>query len=408
MKKYGLIGEKLGHSFSPQIHELLYGYEYRLYEIPRDGLSDFLKNTDLSGFNVTIPYKQDVIPFCKALSPNAEEIGSVNTVIREADGSLSGYNTDYYGFEYMLKKSGFSVSGKKVLVLGSGGASKTVTAVLKNHGASPVVVISRSGENNYDNISRHTDAEAIVNTTPVGMYPNTGISPVDLADFKSCGLVLDLIYNPHRTELLLKAEEMGIPAYNGLTMLVAQAKKAGDLFTSSVLGEDVIDRTAAVIASQTMNIALIGMPGSGKTTIGRKIAEMTGREFIDLDEEIEKSLGRTIPEIISEEGVPYFRFEETRLLREISRKSGLVIATGGGVVTVPENRKLLKQNSFTVLIERPLSELESDGRPLSQSKGVETLYNERKNLYLDWSDFKVSNTTPEETAKEITGKISKL
>lgn len=408
MKKYGLIGEKLGHSFSPQIHELLYGYEYRLYEIPRDGLSDFLKNTDLSGFNVTIPYKQDVIPFCKALAPNAEEIGSVNTVIREADGSLSGYNTDYYGFEYMLKKSGFSVSGKKVLVLGSGGASKTVTAVLKNHGASPVVVISRSGENNYDNISRHTDAEAIVNTTPVGMYPNTGISPVDLADFKSCGLVLDLIYNPHRTELLLKAEEMGIPAYNGLTMLVAQAKKAGDLFTSSVLGEDVIDRTAAVIASQTMNIALIGMPGSGKTTIGRKIAEMTGREFIDLDEEIEKSLGRTIPEIISEEGVPYFRFEETRLLREISRKSGLVIATGGGVVTVPENRKLLKQNSFTVLIERPLSELESDGRPLSQSKGVEALYNERKNLYLDWSDFKVSNTTPEETAKEITGKISKL
>lgn len=408
MKKYGLIGEKLGHSFSPQIHEMLYGYEYRLYEIPRDNLSVFFKNTDLSGFNVTIPYKQDVIPFCKTLDPIAEEIGSVNTVIREADGSLSGYNTDYYGFEYMLKKSGFSVSGKKVLVLGSGGASKTVTAVLKNHGASPVVVISRSGEDNYDNISRHTDAEAIVNTTPVGMYPNTGISPVDLADFKSCGLVLDLIYNPHRTELLLKAEDMGIPAYNGLTMLVAQAKKAGDLFTSSVLGEDVIDRTAAVIASQTMNIALIGMPGSGKTTIGRKIAEMTGREFIDLDEEIEKSLGRTIPEIISEEGVPYFRFEETRLLREISRKSGLVIATGGGVVTVPENRKLLKQNSFTVLIERPLSELESDGRPLSQSKGVEALYNERKNLYLNWSDFKVSNTTPEETAKEIICKISKL
>lgn len=408
MKKYGLIGEKLGHSFSPQIHELLYGYEYRLYEIPRDNLSVFLKNTDLSGFNVTIPYKQDVIPFCKTLDPIAEEIGSVNTVIREADGSLSGYNTDYYGFEYMLKKSGFSVSGKKVLVLGSGGASKTVTAVLKNHGASPVVVISRSGEDNYDNISRHTDAEAIVNTTPVGMYPNTGISPVDLADFKSCGLVLDLIYNPHRTELLLKAEDMGIPAYNGLTMLVAQAKKAGDLFTSSVLDEDVIDRTAAVTASQTMNIALIGMPGSGKTTIGRKIAEMTGREFIDLDEEIEKSLGRTIPEIISEEGVPYFRFEETRLLREISRKSGLVIATGGGVVTVPENRKLLKQNSFTVLIERPLSELESDGRPLSQSKGVEALYNERKNLYLNWSDFKVSNTTPEETAKEIICKISKL
>ncbi|MDO4481349.1 MAG: shikimate kinase [Bacillota bacterium] len=408
MKKYGLIGEKLGHSFSPQIHEMLYGYDYRLYEVPRNGLPDFLKNTGLSGFNVTIPYKQDVIPFCGTLAPNAEEIGSVNTVIRESDGSLSGYNTDYFGFEYMLKKSGFSVSGKKVLVLGSGGASKTVVAVLKNHGASPVVIISRNGEDNYENISRHFDAEAIVNTTPVGMYPDTGRAPVNLKDFKCCRLVLDLIYNPHRTEFLLEAEDLGIPAYNGLTMLVAQAKKAGDLFTSSNLDEDIIEKTAALISAQTRNIALIGMPGSGKTTVGRKISEITGREFADLDEEIEKALGRTIPEVIAEEGVPYFRAAETRILREISKKSGMVIATGGGVVTIPENRRLLKQNSFTVLIERPLSELESDGRPLSQSKGVETLYKERKQLYLDWSDFKVNNTAPESTAKEIIETISKL
>lgn len=408
MKKYGLIGEKLGHSFSPQIHEMLYGYDYRLYEVPRNGLHDFLKNTGLSGFNVTIPYKQDVIPFCGTLAPNAEEIGSVNTVIRESDGSLSGYNTDYFGFEYMLKKSGFSVSGKKVLVLGSGGASKTVVAVLKNHGASPVVIISRNGEDNYENISRHFDAEAIVNTTPVGMYPDTGRAPVNLKDFKCCRLVLDLIYNPHRTELLLEAEDLGIPAYNGLTMLVAQAKKAGDLFTSSNLDEDIIEKTAALISAQTRNIALIGMPGSGKTTVGRKISEITGREFADLDEEIEKALGRTIPEVIAEEGVPYFRAAETQILREISKKSGMVIATGGGVVTIPENRRLLKQNSFTVLIERPLSELESDGRPLSQSKGVETLYKERKQLYLDWSDFKVNNTAPESTAKEIIETISKL
>lgn len=408
MKKYGLIGEKLGHSFSPQIHEMLYGYDYRLYEITRDGLPDFLKSTDLSGFNVTIPYKQDVIPFCGTLARNAGEIGSVNTVIREDDGSLSGHNTDYFGFEYMLKKSGVPVSGKKVLVLGSGGASKTVAAVLKNHQASPVVIISRKGKDNYENISRHFDADVIVNTTPVGMYPYTGKAPINLKDFKCCSLVLDLIYNPHRTELLLEAEDLGIPAYNGLTMLVAQAKKAGDLFTSSNLDEDIIDRTAALISAQTRNIALIGMPGSGKTTVGRKISEITGREFADLDEEIEKVLERTIPEVIAEEGVPYFRAAETRILREISKKSGMVIATGGGVVTVPENRRLLKQNSFTVLIERPLSELESDGRPLSQSKGVEALYNERKQLYLDWSDFKVKNTAPESTAKEIIETISKL
>lgn len=401
MKKYGLIGEKLGHSFSPQIHELIYGYEYKLYELPRAELGDFLKNTELSGFNVTIPYKQDVIPYCNALAPNAEEIGSVNTVIKDSNGNLIGHNTDYFGFEYMLKKSGFSVAGKKVLVLGSGGASKTVQAVLKHQKASEVVVISRNSPNNYDNLPLHCEAAAIVNTTPIGMYPNTGISPVDLSIFKSCGLVLDLIYNPHKTELILKAEEMGIPAYNGLTMLVAQAKKAGELFTGLTIDDDIIEKTAKQISLQTKNIALIGMPGCGKTTIGTKLAEITGRKLIDLDEEIEKALGKPIPEIISEEGLPYFRFHETQALREISKKSGLVISTGGGIVTIPENQRLLKQNSITVLLERALEELVSDGRPLSQAKGVEALYNERKELYLSWCDFKVANTTPLETAEKI-------
>ena len=408
MKKYGLIGEKLGHSFSPQIHGLLHDYEYKLYEVERDSLSRFMKETDLQGFNVTIPYKQDVIPFCKTLSDRASAIGSVNTVVRMEDGSFFGDNTDYYGFEYMLKKSEVSVTGKKVLILGSGGASKTVQAVLKASGASPVIVISRSGENDYSSLHLHEDAAVIVNTTPLGMYPNTGIYPVDLKLFPNCRLVLDLIYNPHKTALILQAENLGIPAFSGLSMLAAQAKEAGDIFTSTHSSEDVIAKIEKKISSQTMNIALIGMPGCGKTTVGKLLAETTGREFIDLDDEIERTLGRKIPEVIAEEGLDYFRKAETKALRKVSCQSGKIIATGGGVVTIAENKPLLDQNSFTVLLERPPEDLSSEGRPLSQSKGVEALYNERKHLYQEWSKLKVENKTPEQAAKEITEKLFHL
>ncbi|MBQ4339666.1 MAG: shikimate kinase [Firmicutes bacterium] len=405
MKKYGLIGEKLGHSFSPQIHGLLQDYEYRLYEVERDTLSRFMNETDLQGFNVTIPYKQEVIPFCKTLSDRAAAIGSVNTVVRMKDGSFFGDNTDYFGFEYMLKKSGVSVSGKKAIVLGSGGASKTVQAVLKANNASSVTVVSRTGENNYGNLQLHKDAVVIVNTTPLGMYPNTGVSPVDLTSFPDCRLVLDLIYNPDKTALILQAKSLGIPAFSGLSMLVAQAKEASDIFTSTRSSDDVIASIEKTILSQTMNIALIGMPGCGKTTVGKLLAEMTDREFIDLDEEIEKALGRSIPDVIASEGLEYFRNTETAVLRKISCQSGKVIATGGGVVTIPENKPLLAQNSITVLLERPLKDLESKGRPLSQSKGVEALYNERKDLYQEWSELKIANISPKQTAKEIKEKL---
>ena len=405
MKKYGLIGEKLGHSFSPQIHGLLQDYEYRLYEVERDTLSRFMNETDLQGFNVTIPYKQEVIPFCKTLSDRAAAIGSVNTVVRMKDGSFFGDNTDYFGFEYMLKKSGVSVSGKKAIVLGSGGASKTVQAVLKANNASSVTVVSRTGENNYGNLQLHKDAVVIVNTTPLGMYPNTGVSPVDLTSFPDCRLVLDLIYNPDKTALILQAKSLGIPAFSGLSMLVAQAKEASDIFTSTRSSDDVIASIEKTILSQTMNIALIGMPGCGKTTVGKLLAEMTDREFIGLDEEIEKALGRSIPDVIASEGLEYFRNTETAVLRKISCQSGKVIATGGGVVTIPENKPLLAQNSITVLLERPLKDLESKGRPLSQSKGVEALYNERKDLYQEWSELKIANISPKQTAKEIKEKL---
>ena len=289
MKKYGLIGEKLGHSFSPQIHGLLQDYEYRLYEVERDTLSRFMNETDLQGFNVTIPYKQEVIPFCKTLSDRAAAIGSVNTVVRMKDGSFFGDNTDYFGFEYMLKKSGVSVSGKKAIVLGSGGASKTVQAVLKANNASSVTVVSRTGENNYGNLQLHKDAVVIVNTTPLGMYPNTGVSPVDLTSFPDCRLVLDLIYNPDKTALILQAKSLGIPAFSGLSMLVAQAKEASDIFTSTRSSDDVIASIEKTILSQTMNIALIGMPGCGKSTVGKLLAERFGKDFVDTDSEIERT-----------------------------------------------------------------------------------------------------------------------
>ena len=401
MAKYGLIGEKLGHSFSPLIHSHLHDYDYRLYEVAPENLSEFMKTTVLSGFNVTIPYKQAVIPFCSELSEAAQSIGSVNTVLKRLDGSFFGDNTDYYGFEYLLKKSGTNICGKKALILGNGGASKTVHAVLCAHGADPIITVSRKGPVNYENLSAHLDAQIIVNATPVGMFPNVGRSVIDLKDFKKCELALDLIYNPGKTEFLLQAEALGIPAFNGLSMLVAQAKKAGEIFTGSLTDDKMIDIIEKKIAAETMNVVLIGMPGSGKTTVGRILAEKTGREFIDMDEEIEKYAGKTIPEIFKERSESGFREIETEVLKRVSSLSGKIIATGGGIVTVPANKKLLNQNSRVVLIERDLKALPSSGRPLSLSHGVEALYKARKPLYESWADISVKNENPEDAAGEI-------
>lgn len=406
--KCGLLGRKLGHSYSPQIHNLLGDYSYILFEKEPEELENFLRNGDFSGLNVTIPYKKEVIPYLSELSPTAKKMGCVNTVLRRSDGTLYGHNTDYFGFTSLVRHAGLSVTGKKVLVLGSGGASNTAVAALKDLGASPVV-ISRSGENNYGNLHLHRDAAAIVNATPVGMYPNTGVSPIDLALFPHLEGVLDVIYNPARTQLLLDAEKLGIPRENGLWMLVAQAKEAAEVFTGGKISDEVIEKIYRELSHQMKNIVLIGMPGCGKSTIGTLLAEKLGRTLADADEKIISLAGKSIPDIFAQDGEPTFRDWETKALAELGKQSGLVIATGGGCVTQKRNYPLLHQNGYLVWLERDCSVLPTDGRPLSQANDLGKMYAARKPLYEAFADIRVENTgTPEETAQKIQDALEEL
>lgn len=406
--KCGLLGRKLGHSYSPQIHNLLGDYSYILFEKEPEELENFLRNGDFSGLNVTIPYKKEVIPYLSELSPTAKKMGCVNTVLRRSDGTLYGHNTDYFGFTSLVRHAGLSVAGKKVLVLGSGGASNTAVAALKDLGASPVV-ISRSGENNYGNLHLHRDAAAIVNATPVGMYPNTGVSPIDLKLFPHLEGVLDVIYNPARTQLLLDAEKLGIPRENGLWMLVAQAKEAAEVFAGGKISDEVIEKIYRELSHQMKNIVLIGMPGCGKTTIGALLAEKLGRTLADADEKIISLAGKSIPDIFAQDGEPTFRDWETKALTELGKQSGLVIATGGGCVTQKCNYPLLHQNGYLVWLERDCRVLPTDGRPLSQANDLGKMYAARKPLYEAFADIQVENAgTPEETAQQILDALEEL
>ena len=406
--KCGLLGRKLGHSYSPQIHGLLGDYSYQLFEKEPEQLASFLREGDFTGINVTIPYKKDVIPYLDELSPAARKIGSVNTIVRRADGSLFGHNSDYFGFISLVKHSGIAVEGKKVLVLGSGGTSNMVVTALKDLGAAPVV-ISRSGENNYGNLHLHSDASVIVNATPVGMYPNTGVSPIDLRRFPALTGVLDVIYNPAKTQLLLDAEKLGIPHENGLWMLVAQAKEAAEYFTGKKLSDDMIARIHHKLSRQMKNIVLIGMPGCGKSTIGTLLAETLGRTFVDADAQIVQMAGKSIPEIFAQDGEDAFRQWESDALAHLGKQSGLVIATGGGCVTRQRNYPALHQNGSIVWLERDLSLLPTDGRPLSQSNRLEEMYAVRKPLYEAFADVRVANTgSPENTVTEILSKLEEL
>jgi len=393
----GLLGRKLSHSYSPQIHTFLGDYPYPLYEKEPEELHSFFEERKFDALNVTIPYKKDVIGYCAELSDKAKCLGAVNTVVKRPDGSLIGHNTDYFGFLSMVKKSGLTVAGKKTLVLGSGGASVTVAAVLVELGAD-VVVISRTGENNYQNITRHTDAAVIVNATPVGMYPSVGTSPVDLDLFPNLEGVLDLIYNPARTQLLLDAEKRGLIAENGLWMLVAQAKESAEWFTGLNIPDEKIGYIYNRLRRQMENIVLIGMPGSGKSTVGRLLAEQCGKEFVDADILIAESARKTIPEIFAESGESGFREIETEVLSRLGKCSGLVIATGGGCVTRDENFPLLHQNSRIVWLQRNLTDLPTDGRPLSQSGKLEQMYVIRKPMYEHFADLIVDNNGKPENA----------
>jgi len=411
----GLLGRTLKHSYSPAIHEALGGdYSYELFEVEPEDLSEFMNRIDWSGLNVTIPYKQAVIPYCKSLSQTATIIGSVNTILRLSDGSLHGDNTDAAGFLTMLHQSNIAVSGKKVLVLGSGGSSLTVRHVLKEENAGEIVVISRNGTETYKNLDRHKDAQIIVNTTPVGMYPNTGKSPVELDGFPMLDGVLDLIYNPARTRLLMDAEARGVPNIGGLSMLVGQAAAAAKQFIDEARGRfscflnvnsstqqdrgrkqenrplASCDFVVNLMQRQMENMILIGMPGSGKSVIGQLLAKQLNRPFVDIDNEIEKTAGRTIPEIFEQDGEEYFRKMETQAIERWGKESGLVIATGGGAVTREENYCHMHQNGRIVFIKRDVSKLERSDRPLSQGD-MQAMYEQRFPLYKRFADYTVQN-----------------
>lgn len=397
----GLLGERLGHSYSPQIHALLGDYQYNLIEKKPEEAENFLRHGDFDALNVTIPYKKLALQCCAEVTERAARIGSVNTIVRRADGTLFGDNTDYAGFSYMLEESGIQVSGRKVLVLGSGGASLTVQAVLHDLGAT-VVVISRNGPNNYQNLERHRDADVIVNTTPVGMFPRNGEAPVDLAQFPVCAGVLDLIYNPARTKLLLDAAARGIRHVGGLSMLAAQGRCAAERFTGRFIPVEKVAEIVRALQVEMENIVLIGMPGSGKSTAGRALAAQLHRPFVDADVEVEHAAGCTIPALFAAEGEAGFRARETAVLAELGKKSGIVLATGGGCVTRPENESLLRQNGRVVWLQRNWQELPVAGRPLSQSGDLAKMAQERAPKYAQFADVSVT-VAPDaaETARRI-------
>ena len=397
----GLLGRKLGHSYSPQIHASLGEYEYRLFEQEPEALERFLRSENYTGLNVTIPYKKAVASFCDVLSPVAKRLGAVNTVVKDQDGKLIGHNTDYFGFMSMVKKSGLNLNGKKVVNLGSGGASATVLAETLDLGGFPIV-ISRTGENNYQNLYRHADASILVNATPVGMYPNNGCTPIDLNTFPHLEGVLDLIYNPAHTILLQDAKERNLISLNGLYMLVAQAKESAEWFTGSTIDDGIIEEIYNHFRFSMENVLLIGMPGSGKSTLGKILAKRLSRPFFDTDEEIVRLADKPIPEIFKEQGETGFRKLETQVLTELCKKSGTIIATGGGCVTVRENIPILSQNSVVVWLKRDLEQLPTEGRPLSLNADLQRMYEVRRPLYINCADIQVNNDdTVDAVAKRI-------
>ena len=400
--KCGLLGARLGHSYSQQIHGMLADYEYRNYEKSAEELDAFLRGGDWDGLNVTMPYKKAVIPYCTQLSERARRIGAVNTLVRLPDGGLYGENTDAYGFEKLIRRNGVEIAGRKCLVLGSGGASVMACAVLQDLGAGSVTVISRGGADNYGNLERHADAAVIVNTTPVGMFPHNGEAAVDLTAFPACEAVLDVVYNPARTALLLQAERRGIRCAGGLYMLVGQAKRSAELFTGRPIDDGEIDRIEAQLRREMLNIVLVGMPGCGKSTLAAALGEALGRPVVEADALIAEAAGCSIPEIFAREGEEGFRRRESEVLREQGKRSGIVLSTGGGCVTREENYGPLHQNGTIVWLRRDLAALPKEGRPISLRSDLGELFEKRRACYERFADHTVENDgSVDETLRAI-------
>lgn len=399
--KYGLIGKKLSHSYSQLIHNAIGGYDYRLLELAPDELGAFLDKKEFIGINVTIPYKKDVIPYCAELSAAARKIGSVNTIVNR-NGRLYGHNTDYDGFIYMARRANIDFDKKKVLILGSGGTSLTASHAAVDQGARQIIIVSREGKVNYGNIYAHDNADIIINTTPVGMYPDNGSGIISLEPFKALHGVIDVIYNPLKTKLMLDAAALGVKHISGLSMLAAQAVYASELFFDTQYGDRKIEDIISLIEGRVLNIVLVGMPGCGKTSVGKALALDLGREFIDTDSEIEKRLEMSIPDVFSKFGEDYFRSVESEVIADVSKNRGAVIATGGGAPIKEENRRALMQNGYICFLERSLDSLDISGRPLSKTGALDRLYDQRLPLYLSMCDVRVRNDNePTDAVRKI-------
>lgn len=405
-RKFGLIGRTLKHSYSKVIHNLLGDYDYDLYEIESDSLKKFVDSKDVTGFNVTIPYKSAIIPFLDEIDDAAKAIGAANTVVTE-NGKRIGYNTDFAGMKYMLARADIDLKDKAVMILGTGGTSKTASAVAAELGAKEIITVSRSGPVNYENCYEKKDVRVIINTTPVGTFPNNYEKPLDISRFKNLEGVADVVYNPSLTEIANDARDAGLKYVNGLYMLVAQAKYAYEKFFSVKSDDSIIDEIYAKISAENRNVVLIGMPGSGKSTIGRAVAKELNREFVDTDEEIEKATKTDIPTLFRKKGEEYFRKLESEVIRDVCKGTRKVIATGGGAVKDIKNRYPMRSNGKIFYIDRALELLASDGRPLSKSKAdIERLYEERKDKYEAFADVKIRNCKDIETA--VKGVVEKL
>ena len=412
--KYGLIGEHLGHSFSKQIQtriaeiENVKDYDYQLVELDKEEFKEFMEKKDFKGINVTIPYKKDVIPYLDEMDESAKAIGAVNTIIN-VDGKLKGYNTDFGGFLYMVKAHNVHMEGKKVLIIGNGGACAAVKAVCKHENAKDIVIVSRSanrGAIGYDEMyTSHLDADIVVNTSPVGMFPNIANAPIDVSWFHKLECVLDVVYNPILTRLCFEAQEADIKRVVGLEMLTAQAKYTFEIFENMSFDDSIIDEIKKEMLKDRCNIVLIGMPSAGKTTIGKMLEEKLGKEFFDLDDMIIAKAGKSIPEIFQESGEAGFRAIETEVAIEASKMNNKIIATGGGVVKHKVNMDFLRLNGITIFIDRDIDKLISSdpNRPLSSSKqALQQMYKERYPLYQKYAAYiAVNNANIEETVDDI-------
>lgn len=408
MANYGLIGEKLGHSFSAVIHKH-FGYDYELKELSPNEVESFMRQPPFSGFNVTIPYKQTVMPYLDRIAPDAAEIGAVNTVVVK-NGKRYGYNTDFAGMRFALDAYGIRPAGKDVLILGSGGTAHTAAALMKSLKAKRIRFVSRTGELNYKNLSvEGKDAQIIINTTPVGMYPDNDGCPVDLEWFPHLEGVFDAVYNPLTTRLVARAREQRIAAGNGLIMLVAQAKFARDLFLDAPCADSVIYDILKKIEQDKRNVVLVGMSGCGKTTIGKLLAERLNKAFVDTDEDLIKIFGKSIPEVFRDNGEQVFRIAEREVVAELSKCNGLVIATGGGAPLTAVSRERLKQNAVTVYVTRAVQALDRTGRPLAtDDERVKEMLAIRDPVYRKTADFTVSNDgTPQDAADKIIEELLK-